>query len=1611
MDRQNRLEELLVDWGLERQQGNELSVEEVCKNNPELVPELSKLIRDIKATDWLEEDDDSDDSFIHLPDFSTVSGHADEAQLPECKLSVEEYCQRLINSKLMDDEQVGQLKQRITANDARSFAVQLVSKKQLTRFQATVLLEGREMPLVLDRYVLLAEIGAGGMGAVYKALHQQMDRVVALKILPKEAVDSPDKVKRFQREVKAAAKLEHPNIVTAFDATESNGTHFLVMSYVKGNDLAETVRKQGSVSAAKAVSYITQAASGLEHAHKLGIVHRDIKPGNLLLDKKGNVQILDMGLARIENADPEYDKTVSQELTQAGMVMGTIAYMAPEQALDTSTADAQSDIYSLGCTLYYLLMGKAPYIEDTMMKTIMAHREADIPSLCGERNSVPAELDAIFQMMVAKQPEDRFQDMTEVITALDELEIEDKEEAQSVVAMSPAMHETAIFIDTSQDVIEQQPSSESFGPPWRQWPLIAAGVLGAVVLLSGLIIHLSTPAGMVILEVDQPELIGAVVKIDGEKRITIKTGKGQEGIEIRPDAKRHELEVAIAGFKTFARYFTFETGNRQTIRVHLDPLKPQVAKDTPATNSEYNWPRDQPSGRGDEKPQTTNKSQDAVLVAIKELGGRVGFDEKNPDKPVVVDLGDSDVTDASLVHLRDLTSLQRLNLTETQVTDAGLVHLNGLTGLQTLTLHKTQVTPTGVKDIQAALPKCRIGPANALVSRPSDLDASRGVVAWASMIDAGGTFLTYDSFQISTNGNVGMLEWEGIYESVDLSANPPPASAYGFHITIVEDAGGEPGLMPLPGSGSFKISNTGSSSATSHVPNGDARLLHLPVTPDEVTETFVRDIRFKNSTASWYKYRIRLSNPIRLEAGKMYWLSIAAKTNSKDGRPWWNWTSGHDQNASGASLHIGKTGKHYERDRNRMFSIFSSGVRQNENAALVAIEELGGRVVFDEKNPDKPVVVDLVGSDVTDASLIHLRGLTSLQTLNLTETHVTDAGLVHLKGLTALKKLTLHNTRVTPTGVKDLQSELPRCRIGLGDALMSRPSGTLTGHTGLVKGVAYSPDGTRVASASFDRTVKVWNTATMQETLTLKGHTDAVSKVAFSPDGQRLASASGDETVKVWDAATGQESLTLKGHTTAVWSVAFSPDGMRLASGDFDGTVRVWDAMAGKSAHTLLGHTDRVYGVAFSPDGKRLASASWDSTVKVWDATGLELLVLQGHTGRVWCVTFSPDGTQLASGGDKTAKIWDAVTGQETLTLNATHYTVTDVAFSPDGTRLATASDDKMVKIWDVATGQERKTLKGHTGYVQSVAFNPDGTQLVSASADQTVRIWDVSPSKGDLEGQTTNKWQDAVLAAIEKLGGSVGFDEKNPDKPVVDVELSGSKATDASLIHLRGLTRLQRLNLNATKVSDVGLEQLQNLASLKYLMLSGTMVTDAGLVHLKGLMSLHTLNLMGTKVTDTGLMHLKGLTSLQSLDLSKTEVTDAGLEHLKGLKSLLSLGLFGTKVTDAGLVHLRTSMSLQELNLNFTVVTDAGLVHLKGLTNLQELQLGQTELTDAGLEHLTGLSLRTLNLYDTEVTDAGLMHLKGLTSLRTLKLQMTKVTTAGWKDLRSALPKCKITK
>ena len=284
----------------------------------------------------------------------------------------------------------------------------------------------------------------------------------------------------------------------------------------------------------------------------------------------------------------------------------------------------------------------------------------------------------------------------------------------------------------------------------------------------------------------------------------------------------------------------------------------------------------------------------------------------------------------------------------------------------------------------------------------------------------------------------------------------------------------------------------------------------------------------------------------------------------------------------------------------------------------------------------------------------------------------------------------------------------------------------LNGQRGVAWSVAFSPDGSLLASASEDKKVRLWDARSWKLTRTLDGHEEGVNSVAFSQDGKIIASASNDKTVKLWDAQNASTLKTLTGHTDEVYFVAFSPDSRLLASAAKDKTIKLWNTQSGRELRTLTGHRDVVWAVAFSSDGKILASASRDKTVRLWEVqSGKEIRRLTGHTRAVIAVAFSPDGKTLASGSDdRTIKLWDVETWQETRTLSDHNGYITALAFSSDGKQLASASNDKTIQLWDVQTGTPRQKLTGHVKGVNTVAFSPDGKTLASGSKDETVKVW-----------------------------------------------------------------------------------------------------------------------------------------------------------------------------------------------------------------------------------------------------------------------------------------------
>jgi serine/threonine protein kinase len=331
--------------------------------------------------------------------------------------TLDDYLQLVSQSGLVPDDTLDAFLRRhgrAVPSEAAPLADLLVGDGLLTRFQADQLLLGKWKGFSIGKYKVLERIGSGGMGQVYLCEHERMRRLVAVKVLPEAGAQDPSIFQRFQREARAGASLDHPNIVRVFDVDEDGKRHFLVMEYIDGVSLHDLAAQGGPMEASLACNYIRQAAEGLQHAHNKGLIHRDVKPSNILVDKQGVVKVLDLGLARF--AQDNLDMLTKQY--DDNNVLGTADYVAPEQTRDSHDVDIRADVYALGGTFYFLLTGRPPFPEGTVSQKLYWQQTKQPQKLQSLRPDLPTGVTAIVEKMMAKSPAHRYQTPADVARAL-----------------------------------------------------------------------------------------------------------------------------------------------------------------------------------------------------------------------------------------------------------------------------------------------------------------------------------------------------------------------------------------------------------------------------------------------------------------------------------------------------------------------------------------------------------------------------------------------------------------------------------------------------------------------------------------------------------------------------------------------------------------------------------------------------------------------------------------------------------------------------------------------------------------------------------------------------------------------------------------------------------------------------------------------------------------------------------------------------------------------------------------------------------------------------------------------------------------------------------------
>jgi serine/threonine protein kinase len=469
------------------------------------------------------------------------------------------------------------------------------------------------------KYRIVGELGRGGMGVIYLAEHRVLEKLVAIKVISPAVLDNPRALARFHGEARAAGQLDHPNIARAHDADQAGRLHFLVMEFIEGLSLAQLLEQKGPLPIAHACQVIRQVALGLQHAFEQGMTHRDIKPQNLMLTPRGVVKILDFGLARLRR-----EQTTGPRLTQLESFMGTPEYVAPEQATDARQADTRADIYSLGCTLYALLAGRPPFVEETAWQLVLAHLEKEPPPLQQLRPEVRPDLSAVVARMLAKDPDQRYQRPIEVAQALapfakaggkprtaggearpvrvsspgtgtraggDTSRVPELDKGESKVHTGrvPAAareEKAAPFADLTcspaappkQKGLLAKPTSNA----WWKHPAVLAGLACAALVLVGLAGIIVTirltppePETSIVLEIDQP---GAEVSVDGNT-ITVSAPGDDQPIKIAVEPGRHQLRISKADCEVISQDVEVKWGKSKPIKVRLES---KVAPKPPA---------------------------------------------------------------------------------------------------------------------------------------------------------------------------------------------------------------------------------------------------------------------------------------------------------------------------------------------------------------------------------------------------------------------------------------------------------------------------------------------------------------------------------------------------------------------------------------------------------------------------------------------------------------------------------------------------------------------------------------------------------------------------------------------------------------------------------------------------------------------------------------------------------------------------------------------------------------------------------------------------------------------------------------------------------------------
>jgi len=1198
--------------------------------------------------------------------------------------------------------------------------------------------------LTIRGYELRELINDGHYAAVYRAYQPMTGRNVAIKVIQPQVANQPEFIRRFELEAQLVATVEHPHIVPLYDYWREPDCAFLVMRWLAGGSLEDDLQG-GAWELAAAGQLLDQISAALATAHRQGVVHRDIKPANILLDENKQAFLSDFGIARYLGSPPDPG--------QPNFTASSPEYASPEQLLG-EPATPSTDIYSLGIVLYETLVGAHSFHDKWSGERPSNRQPEPMPSSITDYAGLPDNVAEVIRRATAKDAADRYPDALSLAGAF-------RQAAGGEVYTTPPLVTVPTLEVTNPykglRAFQESDAADFYGRESQvkvlvsrlcdsrflavvgpsgggKSSLIKAGLLpalrrGAVPGSETWFVAEMTPGEN---PLQKLELALLPIAVDALPNLLDPLQENAQGLlrilrRILPGKGETQLLLVIDQFEEL---FTLVVDDKH--RLHFlncllaaldDPHSPLRVVVTLRADF-YDRPLQNQPLAGLFKQHTEivlPLDQQELAEAIREPARRMGVGIEEDVVTAMV----TDVTDQP-------GALPLLQYTLTELFDARKDSVMTLAAYQSLG-----------------------GVAGALTQRAEEIYAGFDEEEQAAARQMMLRLVTLGEGIEDTRRRVLLSELESILVDERAQDNEQPAAGY------------QQAADYLPAQSSRLHSKV---STIIHA-FGRARLLTFDRDPSTREPTV--EVAHEALLREWDRLRQWLEES-RADVRQQRLLAIETAAWLKNGQDdgyllrgarldqYKGWPgessillTAEEQAFLAAGFaareaRLAEEAARQQRELRTAQQLAQTESRRAEEqaraadrlrrralilaAALVIAALLALAAIFfaQQSNQNATVAAD----NARIASTREAQAATEAEqraTAQGRAEEQADVAMSRELAATALNQLSVDPERSILLALYALSmAHTLEAENALHQAIQSsRVLRTLRGHTGPVFFLAFSPDGSKIATTSEDGTAKVWDAGTGQELLTLAGHLGPTIGLDFSPDGKRLATSSYDGTAIVWNALSGERLFTLVGHESEITSVHFSPDGRHLVTnGQYDGQIKIWDAQTGAELGSFSAHQAPMWYVTYSPDGERLATASVDRTAKLWDAnTFEELVTLGGHEDVVSRVNFSPDGERLAT-SSMTVRIWDAVTGEQQLVLDGHTSLVLWVDFSPDGKRIATTSVDGKAKVWDAFSGEELFTLSGHSGVVLGLSFNPDGTRLGTASFDGSARIWDLTPEK-----------------------------------------------------------------------------------------------------------------------------------------------------------------------------------------------------------------------------------------------------------------------------------------